>query len=58
MGKKWGKSAKFQIVISHYFNINWSKYIRIRFKCDEIPLWGGKKRFIKFGKVLEIFKLF
>ena len=25
MGKRWGKSAKFQILIYHYFNISWVK---------------------------------
>ena len=46
MAQKWGKSAKFQLFISHYLNIN-----GIRVKCYEIPLWVREKRFIKFGEV-------
>ena len=33
------------------------KYIQIMFKCHEIPLWDGKKRFIKFRKVLKKFQV-
>ena len=35
-----------------------SKYIRIRVKCYEIPLWVKEKRFIKFAEVSQNFNFF